>query len=185
MSTRAGRRTQGRRRRRDLIDFGDARDELVATAGDRDDVGMLVGAFVESPAQGGNVPGQGGVFDGDVAPDAGHELVLPEDATAGVDEGRENLEGLRRERNDGAIAPKQSFPAVGHERAELITAAATRLRGRWRRTLVDFQNFHNSSGATRDRGIDGAYPARTRVIGDRHLCNRFQASDEWPGVRQR
>ena len=148
------------RRVGDLFDVCDPGDELVATPGDGHDVGMLVRALVQGPAQRRNVPGQRGVFHGDVAPDAPHELVFLDDAAARLDQCRENFEGLRRERDDGAPAPKQSFAAVGHERTELITAAASGLGGhrvsadagarKTCRTVVDFRNFHNSSGGTRD-----------------------------------
>ena len=59
-----------------LFELSDSRDEFISATGDGHDVGVLVRAFVEGAAKGGDVPGQGRVFDGDVPPHAADELVF-------------------------------------------------------------------------------------------------------------
>src|SRR5262249_51780313 len=99
------------------------------------------------------------------------KLILVDDTAAMFDQRRENLEGFGCEGDDLSVAPEQSLPTVGRERAEAIAAPGVgsnlgvhsgprRTRANRRLLYLNFNCLHNFSSVVRDAFLDEGYVSR-------------------------
>src|SRR6185369_7909944 len=82
------------------------------------------GSFTECLAQERDVLSQISLFDKGVWPDSLHQIVLRDDLSAMLNEGNENIENLRRERNKLTFAQQEAFRNIKAEATELVTLIA-------------------------------------------------------------
>jgi hypothetical protein len=138
-----------RGRRRGGVAVSNGSKEAVADAGNGFDEGAAAGLFAESFAEGGDVAVEIVFFDGGFWPDGGHEVLLGDEVSAGLDADAEGLEGLAWKRDASAVAKQAMFAEFEAKRAELIDSGGRNLAHGFRKIAEKIQSLQRTPAPIR------------------------------------
>jgi hypothetical protein len=109
-----------------VLEDVDGGDESIAVTGDGDHEIVLIGTLPQRPPQRRDLTGEIVLVDDGVRPDAGQELIFADDVISPFEQRAEDVEGLRRDGDEEAVAPQPSLDRIDDERAKGIDALAGR-----------------------------------------------------------